>query len=171
MTRRRRVLCRSVLLAAVVITWSSALHGQVGASAKACSLLPVADLEALFGAKAGPLRGTDTSTVSMCAANFPDVRHPATVQVRPPVSGEAGVSIEQRLAMTKAIEQGKFESQVIGDIGCVTIEQDLGKPLPATTCFRSEGGYLAVTVGSDNAKHVSFAVVSELLKKAAAKRK
>jgi hypothetical protein len=46
----------------------------------------------------------------------------------------------------------------------------LAKPLLTTSCFLVEGGYLNLSVSSENPKQVGFDVVKPLLEKAAAKR-
>ena len=141
------------------------------AAPKACALLPIAELEARFGAKATPPKGSDASTMSMCSANFPDVRHSASVNMRPPSSADT-MSVEQTLEMTKSAMRGKFDSQVFGNIGCFRTDVPMGgKPLPSATCFQNAGGYLALAVASDDPKHLDFAFLVDQLKKAAAKRR
>ena len=46
----------------------------------------------------------------------------------------------------------------------------LAKPLLTTSCFLVEGGYLNLSVASENPKQVRFDLVRELLEKAAAQR-
>ena len=70
-------ICSAVVL--MIGVGSSGRPASAQAAPKACALLPIAELEARFGAKATPPTGSDGSTMSMCAANFPDVRHGASV--------------------------------------------------------------------------------------------
>src|SRR5262245_50642563 len=80
-----------------VMLWSAGAMAEAGSNGKACAVFPVADLEAHFGAKATPLKGSDMSTMSMCSANFPDVRHQASVNMKPPSPAEDAMSIEDTL--------------------------------------------------------------------------
>jgi hypothetical protein len=151
------------------------VQAQAAPSAKICSLLPVAELETLFGAKGTTPKGTDAPTMSLCAANFPGVRRAAAINSMPPSPTDKTVTAQQRIDMLKqgAVKEGeKFESEVSGEVGCFRIEQDIGdKPLPLTTCFQTTGGYLSLAIGSDDPSHVSFKAVKDILAVAAKRRK
>jgi hypothetical protein len=167
----RRLCIYGGVVAIIIGVGSSGRVTSAQATPNACALLPIAELEARFGAKATPPKGSEASTLSMCAANFPDVRHSASVNMRPPSAADT-MSVEQTLEMTKSAMRGRFESQVFGTIGCFRTDLPMGgKPLPSATCFQNAGGYLALAVGSDDPKHLDFNVLVDLLKKAAAKRK
>jgi len=73
----------------VALGWPTAALGQ--ASSTANGLLPTADLEAHFGAKASPVRGSEMPSVSMCSVDLPDQRHGADLssRVRKPVPPSA----------------------------------------------------------------------------------
>lgn len=109
-------------------------------TATVCALLPIADLETLYGATAG----TPSAAGAMSASSKPGMTH---------------------------------ESRDYGDVGCrrVTATQDLdNKPMPrpivSTSCFQTNGGYLILTLTSDNAGLVTDEHVKTLLAKAAARR-
>jgi hypothetical protein len=140
-----------------------------GQTAKVCALFPTAELEQHFGAKAGAPRGHDAATVSMCGVDVPDQQHGANVMTN---SSGVSLTVDQRLAAVKATSEGKTaQVKNFGSVGCFTSELDLGDTkLPTATCFLDKGGYISLTLRSDNAKQVSFKDVKALLEKAAARR-
>ena len=145
-------------------------HGQATATAAACGLLPTADLEAHFGAKATAVRSSDTPTVSMCSMDLPDRRHGADLSSKP--AGPVSLSVEQRLAALRPmLEQEGSRIQTFGTVGCFTGQLDLGgTKLPTTTCFLDQKGYLSLSLRSDKAKDLDFEAVKQLLEKAAGRR-
>jgi hypothetical protein len=84
MLSKRLVFVRA--LGAALLVCAAAGSGQttVNPNAKACQLLSVPELEAHFGGKAISVRGSDTSTVSMCSVRVKDMRHEATAQLNAP---------------------------------------------------------------------------------------
>ena len=157
-------------VAIVLLGSSVGAFAQAGATAKVCGYLPIADLEALFGAKVSALRGNDGTTMSMCAARFPDPNLTANVVGNPP---STVVTLEQRIAAVKPMLE-KRGSQITSDgkVACFTDYIEMGgKKLPTASCFRQDGGYLAFTLQADDAKRISFDTVRRLLDKAAAQRK
>jgi hypothetical protein len=84
--------------------------------------------------------------------------------------------------MAKAMARDSFmtidEPKDFGDVGCYTgkvtapvTEPGFGKPVHTTTCFMVRGGYLLLTLGSEDPSHVSFDAVKRFLEKAAARRR
>jgi hypothetical protein len=145
-------------------------RAQTANPAKVCALLPTAELEKHFGAKASGPRGHDTATVSMCAVDVPDHRHGANVMTN---SSGVTLTVEQRLAAVKATSEGKTaQVKNFGSVGCFTSQLDLGdSKLPTATCFLDKNGYISLTLQSDDPKQVSFEDVKALLEKAAARRR
>jgi hypothetical protein len=161
-------------LAVALALLAASASGQPRPDAKVCKLLPVAELEVLFGAKAARVSGNDAAAMSLCSASFGDVRRSASVNTRPPSPGDTMLGVEGTLNMVKAgiKEEGGFESKVFGSVGCMKHAQEMGDtPLPSTTCFLLEGGSLAMAVSSDDPKVASYETVKDLLETAAARRK
>jgi hypothetical protein len=157
----------------------------LNAKAPACGLLPIADLEAQYGAKANVPGGITIMGNSTCSANV--ARTAIKLQMAPPGDAGAPTSIQMGLAgaMMMFGDAGKDdrmfskpETQDFGNVGCIKIGtqqgldgKPLAKPIPTTSCFLVQGGYLNLTVASEDGKDVSFDVVRRLLEKAAARRK
>ena len=141
-----------------------------GPNATACAYLPVADLEAHYGAKAQNVRGFDRPASNTCNANFPDAWHTAIVESHPPADTDLAMTAGQRLE--KLMQGAKdMESKDFGAIGCFRTSVDIGKKLTVVACFLGKAPYLALTMQSIDANHVSFDAVKGLLEKAAARRK
>ena len=166
----RCTLASAVILAGLTIPFPLAAQAT---PVKACALLPLAELEALFKAKSTPPRGYDMPAMGMCGANFPDVRHVASVNSMPPGPVDDSVTVEQRFTMARhgMPRDARWETKVFESVGCFKSEQHVGDtPLPVVSCFQSAGGYLAVAVASDDPQQASYDVVRDLLMKSMAKR-
>lgn len=151
-----------------------------GPGAKVCGLLPIPEIEALYHAKASPPSGTDASALSTCTVTISG-QAVKVASARPgtaglPTSIEAGLA--ESAAMTANNKSGITQtSKDYGDVGCrrTTMTQDLDrKPLPkpvhSTSCFQITGGYLILTLVSNDASIVTDDHVKTLLAKAAARR-
>jgi hypothetical protein len=162
-------------LASAVLFWAAPAFGQANPDAKACRLLSVPELEAHFGGKSISVKGSDTSTFSMCSVRINDMRHEASLNIRPPSPAGQAVTIQQRLdIVANSMKRDKpLETKVFGSVGCFKSDSELGdKPLPTTTCFLvNDGGYISLTIASDDPKQTTFDAVKALLEKAAARRK
>ena len=146
---RLRVAIARVLTGVTFTLFAGGFSAQA-AAAKVCGLMPIADLEAHFGAKAGPPRGVDSPSVSICGVNVPDVRHHAGLTSQRP--GPVAISTSQRLAAMKSLldKQGS-KTKNFGSVACFTGHEDIGgKNLPFTTCFTDEHGYISLEILSDN---------------------
>jgi hypothetical protein len=146
-------------------------EAQTMSAAKVCQLLPMADLEAHFGARVTASRGLDRTTSSTCAADIPDRMQGTLVNRQPP---SPAPSTPQR-RMDRLKSGAKIKDSDIKDFGnvvCFRSEVDLGQAkLPTVTCFMDQGGYLALTLNSQNPKFLTFDAAKSLLEKAAALRK
>jgi hypothetical protein len=164
-----------VTLAAVCSLWVEPGHAQglpkPSPSAKACAFLPVADLEAHFGAKAQNVQGLDQSTRNTCSARFPDLFHVALVESHPPSAADQAMTAAQRLGFLKQAMREVKDTRDFGAVGCFRSAIDMGKPVQDTTCFVAQAAYLALSIQSIDPKQVSFEAVKGLLEKAAARRK
>lgn len=168
---RTAILITVVAIGLGALGWPAASFGQAGSAAKACGLMPTADLEAHFGAKASAIRGSDTPSVSMCSVDLPDRRHGADLMIRPPASGS--LTVEQRLAAIRPalVDRNGSRTRTFGDVGCFTDQLEMTPKLPTTACFLDRRGYVSLSFRSDDAKHLDFEAVKQLLEKAAARRK
>jgi hypothetical protein len=149
------------------------------AEAKACHLMPTAELEAAYGSKPTNPHGFDGDS-SVCTVNIRGL----AIKLQSAAPGAPGVptSIRQGLAgarmMLGAAKQSAATStKDYGDVGCLDMKmtkgfdgKTLARPLLTTSCFLVEGGYLNLSVSGENAKQVGFAQVKALLEKAAARR-
>ncbi len=170
-----RFPCKLGLMVASALSWTPGLIGQT-TSAKACALLPLVELQELFGSDPTPLRGSGDGAMSLCSVAFPDIRHTASITVRPPQPSDKTMGVAQRVQMLRnslTTASNRFDTEISGDVGCYRVEQNVDNEdlLPVATCLQIAGGYLSLTIASDDPKLVSFEVVRELLHKAAASRK
>ena len=155
-----------------------------GPNAKACALLPIPQLEALYHGKAGTPRGFDQSGGSIC--NVSIAGRVANVQFAAPGDEGALHTIQEGFALISEMaadnkDKAKFETKNYGKVGCLKSElspaalgQDAPtgqKPAYGVGCFMVEGGYLNLTLSSDDALQISFDTVKQLLEKVAAHRK
>lgn len=150
-----------------------------GREAKACKLMPTADLQALYSGKVSDPHGSDGDS-SMCTVNIGGLA--VKLQSAPPGTTGVPTSIAQglvgaRMMLGAAKQAPRTNTKDFGKVGCLTMKMKKGfdgntlaKPLLTTSCFLVEGGYLNMSVASENPKQVQFALVKELLEKAAALR-
>jgi hypothetical protein len=153
-------------------------------NAKACSLLPIADLEAHFGGKATPPRGLmGVSAGSTCSVNIHS--HHIKIQSEPPGTPGLPRTIKEGLAGARMmLEDAKAHNSMVpleekdfGSIGCYSAKVSLGQFASKsgtwgydTTCFLVQGGFLALDVTSEDPEDISLEVVKGFLEKAAARR-
>ena len=147
--------------------------------AKACKLMPIPDLEATYAGKVSNPQGGDGDS-SVCTVNIGRL----AVKLQSALPGTAGVptSIGQglvgaRMMLGAAKQAPKAQTRDFGKVGCLTMKmvkafdgKPLAEPLLTTSCFLVEGGYLNLSVASDNRRQVGFDLVKRLLEKAAARR-
>ena len=168
---KQRSIITAVVLALTLLACAGSSYGQSTSSAKACALLPIAELEAHFGGKVASIRGSDTSTVSVCAADIPDHLHGADLISKPP--GPVVLTVEQRIAAMKSmLEKRGSEVKNFGSVGCFTDHVDINTTkLPVATCFLEKNGYLSLQLRSTDPGQLGFDAVKQLLEEAAARRK
>jgi hypothetical protein len=181
MTRLQTAVATSLL--AIAVAFVSGLAAQTspahGSDVKACKLMPTPELESAFGGKVTNPHGFDGDS-SICTANIGALA--VKLQSAPPGMSGLPTSIPQGLAgarmMLGAAKQTPgTNTKDFGNVGCLSMKMKKGfdgkplpKPLLTTSCFLVEGGYLNLSVSSENPKQGSFDVVKALLEKAAAKR-
>jgi hypothetical protein len=150
-----------------------------GADAKACQLMPKSELETAYGGKVTNPHGFDGDS-SVCTVNIRGL----AIKLQSAAPGTAGVptSIQQglmgaRLMLGEARQSPETNTRDFGKVGCMSMKMTKGfdgkalaKPLLTTSCFLVEGGYLNMSVASENAKQVGSDQVKALLEKAAARR-
>ena len=141
--------------------------------------MPTAGLEAAYGGKVTNPHGADGDS-SVCTVNIGRV----AIKLQSALPGAAGVptSIAQglvgaRMMLGEAKQAPKANTKDFGRVGCLTMKmkkgfdgKPLAKPLLTTSCFLVDGGYLNLSVASENPRQVRFDLVKELLEKAAAQR-
>jgi hypothetical protein len=132
-------------------------------------------LEAHFGGKSVGVKGMDMTGNSLCAYRFIDARHQAMLEVHPPNPAEDSVTPQQRIDYdAQMLNKGKApESRIFGAVGCYksTLKQGVDRPLPSTVCFQSKGGYIGLTISSDDARQTTYPAVKALFDKVVARRK
>ena len=150
-----------------------------GPDAKACQLMPASDLEASYGGKVANPHGADGDS-STCTVNIGGLA--VKLQSAPPGTAGVPTSIEQgllgaRMMLGEAKQAPKTNIRDFGKVGCLRMKmtkefdgKPLAKPLLTTSCFLVEGGYLNLSVASENPRQVGFDLVKRLLEKAAARR-
>jgi hypothetical protein len=157
---------------------AQAVHAD-GSEAKACQLLPPETLEATYGTKLTKPHGFDGES-SVCTANIGGL----AIKIQSAATGTPGVptSVSQglvgaRIMLGQAKQSSKDSTRDFGNIGCVSMKMTKGfdgKPLAkrlfTTSCFLVEGGYLNLTIASENSRQVGFDLVKPLLAKAASRR-
>ncbi len=159
-----------------VAAQSSPSYGQ---DAKACKLMPTPELEASYRGKVSDPQGSDGDS-SICTVNIGGLA--VKLQSAPPGTEGVPTSIAQglvgaRMMLGAAKQAPKTNTKDFGRVGCLSMKmmkgfdgKPLAKPLLTTSCFLVEGGYLNLSVASENPKQVRFDLVRELLEKAAAQR-
>jgi hypothetical protein len=157
---------------------AQAIHAD-GSDAKACQLMPTEGLELTYGGKLTKPHGIDGES-SVCTANIGGL----AIKLQSARPGAAGVptSVSQglvgaRIMLGQARQNPKNSTKDFGNIGCIRMKMTKGfdgKPLAkrlfTTSCFLVEGGYLNLTVASENSKQADFDLVKPLLEKVAARR-
>ena len=150
-----------------------------GSDLKACKVMPTPELETAFGGKVTTPHGFD-GDASVCTVNIGGLA--IKLQSAPPGTAGLPTSISQGLAGARmmlgaAKQTPKTNTKDFGNIGCLSMKmkkgfdgKPLSRPLLTTSCFLVEGGYLNMSVASENPKLGSFEVVKALLEQAAAKR-
>lgn len=150
-----------------------------GPDAKACRLMPTSDLEASYGGKASNPQGSDGDS-SICTVNIGGLA--VKLQSAPPGAAGVPTSIAQgllgaRMMLGEAKQAPKAHTRDFGRVGCLTMKmvkafdgKPLAKPLLTTSCFLVEGGYLNLSVASEDPRQVRFDQVKRLLEISAARR-
>jgi hypothetical protein len=184
MTGLRQTVATTIL--ATTLAWVAGtcfLAAQVSptsdAAAKACQLMPTPELEATYGGKVTNPHGSDGES-SVCTVNIGRVA--IKLQSAPPGMGGVPTSIQQglvgaRLTLGAAKQSPQTKTRDFGTVGCLHMKmakgfdgKALAKPLLTSSCFLVEGGYLNMSVASEDPKQVGFDLVKGLLEKAAARR-
>jgi hypothetical protein len=141
--------------------------------------MPTPDLEASYGGKVSNPHGTDGDS-SVCTVNIGGLA--VKVQSAAPGTRAVPTSIPQglmgaRMMLGAAKQAPETNTKDFGKVGCLSMKmtkgfdgKPLGKPLLTTSCFLVDGGYLNLSVASENSRQVRFDLVRGLLEKAAAKR-
>ncbi len=141
--------------------------------------MPTAELEASYHGKTTKPRGMD-GEYSICMVNIGGLA--VKLQSSPPGAAGVPTTIAQglmgaRLMLAEARQSSRTNTMDFGDVGCLSMkmkkgfdDKPLARPLLATSCFLVEGGYLNMSVASENARQLRFDVVKGLLQKAAAQR-
>jgi hypothetical protein len=184
MTLLQKATSTAVLaITLAVVAESHVLEAQAppyyGPEAKACKLMPTADLEARFGGTVTNPQGSDGDS-SICTVNI----HGLAIKLESAPPGMAGVptSVQQglqgaRMMLGEAKQSPQTNIKDFGKVGCLNMKmtkafdgKPLTKPLLSTSCFLVDSGYLNMSVARESPKQVSFELVKLLLEKAAAKR-
>jgi hypothetical protein len=147
----------------------------VGAKARACKLLSLAELETYFGGKSTGVKGLDSKDSSVCAYRFIDTRHQVTLEVHGRNDLEDVLTPEQRIQLQlSAAPKGTKapETKVYGDVACYKSNMKTeGKPLPSTVCFQTKGGFLGLTFSSDDPQQITYERTKSMFDKVAPRRK
>jgi hypothetical protein len=181
MWQTRITIIAAMLATLVLLPLPSMAQATSTPNAKACSLLPIADLEAHFGGKATPPRGvTGVSAGSTCSVRINS--HHIKIQSEPPGTPGLPRTIKEGLPGARMMaEDAKamvlLEGKDFGSIGCYSAKVSLGQFASKsgawgydTTCFLVQGGFLALDVTSEDPKDISLEVVKGFLEKAASRR-
>lgn len=187
--------CRTVAVCfASLLTVAVVAPGSVRTSAQAqaepnreelaCRLLPIAEVEALSGTKAGmPPHGYHSDADSTCMVSFGnDGGFVRVVSASPEAPGVAPTVQGQLGALRSKIVTGQYppkvETRDYGNVGClgITFTSDpqgraYDKPIHQTICLQLTGGYLLLHLASHNDPILSDEHVKALLAKAAERRK
>jgi hypothetical protein len=141
--------------------------------------MPTPDLEASYGGKVSTPHGSDGDS-SICTVNIGGLA--VKLQSLPPGTRGVPTSVPQglvgaRMMLGAAKQAPQTNTKDFGKVGCLSMKmtkafdgKPLAKPLLTTSCFLVEGGYLNLSVASENPRQVGFDLVKRLLEKAAAKR-
>ena len=190
--------CRTVAVCfASLLTAGVIVVGQVRTVAQAqtapnrevlaCRLLPIAEVEALSGAKAAmPPRGYNSNdSDSTCTVSIANAGVVVVVSATTGAAGGAQTVEGQLGALRSTIANGvnaphapNVETKDYGDVGCLRVTFTSGpdgktydKPIHETMCLQLTGGYLLLHLASHDDAILSDEHVKALLAKAAEKRK
>lgn len=135
-----------------------------------CRLLPIAELESHFGARAAAVQGSDSVAGTLCSADFPDRGQGAELLSK--AVGPADPTMEERVsALKQPLELRGAEITSFGPVACFTDHTKIaGARLFTATCFQEAGGYLSLSLHSEDRQRVAVEAVKQLLEKAALKR-
>ena len=173
----------TVLTMAVVVPGLVLAAPQGQAELNNCSLLPMAEIETLYGSKAAlPANYYGSETGATCTVSIAGgfVR---VVSAAPAAAGVASTVHDQLAALQSKIAAGtrnppKVEAKDYGDVGCLRLAfttdpsgKVYDKPFHQTICFQVTGGYLLLHLASSDEKVLADDHVKALLAKAAEKRK
>jgi hypothetical protein len=132
-----------------------------GPEAKACGLVPVAELEMRFRGKAGTPRGTDLPSMSICTVVVGG--HGVRVQSAPPGSASLPTTVPDALSAMAAVREITFDIRRFGQVGCgqMRVTRDiagkaLARPVYQTVCVTMTGGYLSLSAESEDPRQVDF---------------
>ena len=183
MSRRQKYVTAAVLAGLTCFSAPYFLAAQTsqtyGSEAKACKLMPTADLEAAFRGKVKNPYGADGES-SVCTANIGGLA--IKLQSSPPGAAAVPASIQQglvgfRMMLAEAGQSPETNTKDFGNVGCMSLKmtkgfdgKPLAKPLFTASCFLVDGGYLNLSVAGENRKQIGFDTLRRLLEKAAARR-
>ena len=88
--------------------------------------------------------------------------------------GPVSLNVEQRLAALRhQLERRGSQIKNFGSVACFTDHIDIGETrLPTTACFQASGGYLSLSLRSEDPKaSPGFEAVKQLLERAVARRR
>jgi hypothetical protein len=181
-SRRRAAIALLVGLSCCAAPYSlmAQTSESYGSEARACKLMPTAELEATFRGKAKNPHGADDGESSVCTVNIGGL----AIKLQSAAPGADGVptSIPQglvgfRMMFAESRRSPGKNTKDFGNVGCMSLKltkgfdgKPLGKPLFTASCFMVEGGYLNMSVAGENRKQIAFDVLKGLLEKAAARR-
>jgi hypothetical protein len=173
---RRHALWRPTALLAVAVLlitvqgWTGIANGQTGSTDDGCRLLPIAELESHFGAQATAVRASESLAGTMCSADIPDGGQGAELLSKP--SGPWAPTMEERLAaLRRPLELRGAQIENLGSMACFTDHTKIAGAIVFTaTCFQEAGGYLSLSLRSNDRQRVSVEAAKELLKTAVLKR-
>ena len=148
----------------------------------ACRLFPIAEIEAMYGAKAAmPPNGYISDAESTCnlaiAGGFVRIvsAPPGAQGVAPTVQGQLA-ALRSKIAGSQ--NAPKIDTKDYGDVGCLGITFTAGpdgraydKPIHETICLQLTGGYLLLHLASQDPRILSDDHVKTLLAKAAERRR
>lgn len=179
MARQKSAVPALLAITLAFVSLSAQTSSSDGADAKACKLMPTSELEASYAGKATNPHGFDGES-SICTVNIGGLA--IKLQSAPPGTAGVPTTIRQglmgaRLMLGEAKQSPETNTRDFGKVGCLSMKmtkgfdgKPLARPLLTTSCFLVDGGYLNMSVASENPKQVGFDRVKPLLEKAAAKR-
>jgi hypothetical protein len=145
-------------------------NAETASTDERCRLLPIAELESHFGARAAAVRESESVAGTLCSADIPDRRQGAELLSKE--AGPAAPTMEERVsALKQPLELRGAELTSFGPVACFTDHTKIaGTKLFTATCFQEAGGYLSLSLRSEDRQRVAVEAVKQLLEKAALKR-